>query len=95
MGERYPVVSIQPAGWGTEVNLSHRRANCCAGELEWEIGSVGVHIELVERFLGKSFSREELVEMGTRFLPGGRMVLSWRGQSYFLATDDGLPAGPR
>ena len=59
---------------------------------EGALTSGGVPWELVRRFLGKRFTRQELTEERVRFLDDERLAYQWQGQVYFLvAVDSPMP----
>lgn len=86
-GRHLVIRSIQPLGTGTEVRLPAERPVVEAAPHCGAVTSAGVPQELVGRFLGRTFSREELEQMRARFLDDQRIVYQWQGQGYFLEPD--------
>ncbi len=84
----FHICSIQPVGTGTEVRLPSLRPVIQAAPHRGAVTSAGVPHEVVARFLGKSFCREELESLRVRFLGNGTLVYRWQGQAYFLAPEE-------
>jgi len=72
--QRLTIASIQPLGTGHEVALAGAP----------HPGINGVPSDLIERFLGRTFTAAELQAMRAHFVRQDCARLSWLGQEYFL-----------
>ena len=89
-GARYLIASIQPVGTGTEVRLVDGQP-LTVGAVAAHDGALtsgGVPWELVRRFLGQHFTRQELAGERVKFLDDERLAYQWQGQDFFLAAVD-------
>jgi hypothetical protein len=95
--EPFLISSIQPVGTGTEVRLVDGQP-MTAGAVPSHQGTLtsgGVPWELVRRFLGQRFTRQELTEERVKFLDDERLAYQWQGQVFFLvAGDSPMPVLP-
>ncbi len=81
------ISSIQPVGTGTEVRLNEGKPEAVVevAPHRGALTTTGVPQELVRRFLGRRFTRQELTVARAAFLDDERIVYRWLGQTYFLA----------
>jgi hypothetical protein len=95
--EPFLIASIQPVGSGTEVHLVDGQP-MTVGAVPPQQGALtsgGVPWELVRRFLGQRFTRQELTEERVKFLHDERLAYQWQGQVFFLvAVDSPMPLLP-
>ena len=84
--EPFVISSIQPVGSGTEVHLVDGQPMTvgAVASQQGALTSGGVPWELVRRFLGQRFTRQELTDERVKFLDDERLAYQWQGQVFFL-----------